>query len=215
MASGQGDHVRPANFETRIGSVTITIPSFETRTCNGKKFTTFCVAVVVEGSQDWTVYRRYSQFSALHNALPPQLREKLNLPKKRFKGNFKPVFLETRRAELEAYMMQLLSTPGLNEEDGDVGSFLGMDLHVMGGGNPVSGGKHPQNRDLTEFNWVHRTGGFGGSNMRTSRKGKSSPSTLDSHPETSSSTESRRLAKGGASSGGAAGGSSGGACVLL
>ena len=169
----------------RAADVSVSIPSYETRTGAGRgskeKFTTYCLAVLVGGSggeAEWTVFRRYSQFLALHKSLDADVREALHgtpLPPKRMNGNFNDTFLQQRRAALEAYVTGLLVVDDIFRRAPDVKSFLGMNLHLLNGGNGSASRLVGHNKKLTEFNWVHRTGGIPSSSLRSAAANRRGP----------------------------------------
>ena len=69
--------------------------------------------VVANGSDTWTVFRRYSSIKQFHTDLgriAPTLLEVLRFPKKKWFGNRTPHFVEKRRAQLEIYLQMLLSS---------------------------------------------------------------------------------------------------------
>ena len=155
-------------------NIVVTIPSMETRSGAGRdgkeKFTMYCVTVSIDGGKlgEWSVYRRYSQFLALHKSLNPDIRIDLKLPPKRIHGNFDRKFLAARKEALETYLTVLLAVENIFYEAPDVRSFLGMNLHMNAiTGRQNGGQRKPQNKNLTEFNWVHRTGGIPASALRS------------------------------------------------
>ena len=172
----------------KASDVSVSIDSFETRSGAGRnskeKFTTYCMAVVVSGecAGEWTVYRRYSQFVALHKTLDADIRESLKLPPKRISGNFKESFLEGRRIALQDYMMGLLAVDDVFGRSPDLKSFLGIKVYLLGSGGgagrqgqALPNGRVAQNKRLTEFNWVHRTGGVPPSALRGAAAADESP----------------------------------------
>lgn len=89
----------------------------------GKSYVNYTVHVcrtTSNGSRNWVVMRRYSDFHDLHM----QLRERfpsltwLNLPSKKTFGNFEEDFIEKRRNQLENYLQPLLETSLLSENSG-------------------------------------------------------------------------------------------------
>ena len=92
-------------------------------TYEGKSFVNYTVHVcrtTSNGSRNWVVMRRYSDYHDLHM----QLREKfpsllwLTLPAKKTFGNFEEEFIEKRRNLLEDYLQPLLDTNLLAENLG-------------------------------------------------------------------------------------------------
>lgn len=92
-------------------------------THEGKSYVNYTIHVcrtTSNGSRNWVVMRRYSDFHDLHM----QLREKfpsltwLNLPQKKTFGNFEEDFIEKRKNLLEDYIQPLLDTNLLAEHSG-------------------------------------------------------------------------------------------------
>ncbi|CAM9606506.1 unnamed protein product [Chrysoparadoxa australica] len=66
------------------------------------------------GAQTWTIYRRYSNFKALHTELRAQgLRAPL-LPPKRLIGSMEADFISQRRVDLESWLYQLVDYPHMD-----------------------------------------------------------------------------------------------------
>jgi len=108
----------------------VTIPTFQTQQSqNNEKFTTYSLCVITLDGDEWSVYRRYSQFLKLHNSLPDELRNEMPMPPKRFQGHLTDVFVTKRKQELQAYIHTLLAVDKNRLIGTDVGSFLGCDLH--------------------------------------------------------------------------------------
>jgi len=181
----------------------VTIPNYQTQHGrNNENFTTYSLYIITNDGDEWSVYRRYSQFLKLHMSLPESLRNEIPMPPKKYQGNLSDTFVTKRQKELEKYIQSLLALPKENLSSTDVGSFLGCDLHsrpqTKGSGSKPSALK---NKNMTEFNWVHRTGGMN----------KPSPNTgKDFGTRGGDQTSSKRSMT---SSGG--GGGDGGGCVLL
>jgi hypothetical protein len=140
----------------------VSIPDYQTQhNSENNKFTTYSI-VIVTTYGEWTVYRRYSQFLKLHNSLPEHIRNELPMPPKKFQGHLNDTFVRKRKNELEKYIQRLVSLSNLSGTD--VGSFLGCDLNAKPQTTAGIERQGLRNKNMTEFNWVHRTGGMG-SNM--------------------------------------------------
>ena len=99
----------------------VAIPHCQTqRAQDNEKFTTYSLLVTMTDGDEWSVYRRYSQFLKLHNSLPDGLRSTLNFPPKKFKGHLTETFVTKRKKGLETYIKELITK---NIEGTDVGSF--------------------------------------------------------------------------------------------
>uniref|UniRef100_T1ISA2 PX domain-containing protein n=1 Tax=Strigamia maritima TaxID=126957 RepID=T1ISA2_STRMM len=75
------------------------------------RFTAFKVNIIcLKTGRNWTVYRRYSDFSRLWNKLQKQFPcFQFDLPSKRWFGNnFDPVFLESRVSGLQIFINQIM-----------------------------------------------------------------------------------------------------------
>jgi hypothetical protein len=185
----------------------VTIPHYQTQTGrNNENFTTYSLYVITNDGDEWSVYRRYSQFLKLHMSLPEWLRNKLPMPPKKFQGHLSDSFVNKRQKDLEKYTQMLLALPKENLAGTDVGSFLGCDLHSRS--QTTGSGSRPsalKNKNMTEFNWVHRTGGM--NNLKTNSQNVNVGSSRDDQPSSK---------RGRTGSGGGNGGNGGGAgCVLL
>lgn len=88
----------------------VKISAYET--VHDKDNRSFCVFFVevrcnVATPSSWTVYRRYSQFRKLNDALRSEGYYVPVMPSKNLLSSFKPDFLKHRRAELEAWLQHL------------------------------------------------------------------------------------------------------------
>ena len=59
--------------------IRVSIPSYETESDHEGKFTLYCIDIETYSSQ-WTVKRRYRQFSSLHNELLSYFNQNIKLP---------------------------------------------------------------------------------------------------------------------------------------
>ncbi|XP_032233860.2 sorting nexin-13 isoform X2 [Nematostella vectensis] len=90
---------------------------------NGKTYAVYAISVfraTQEGTNSWTIYRRYSDFDDLHMHLKNKFGPLPNLllPGKRTFRNMDKDFLEKRRAALDSYIQTLLSTDFLDKYPG-------------------------------------------------------------------------------------------------
>ncbi|XP_067138596.1 serine/threonine-protein kinase Sgk2-like [Centruroides vittatus] len=81
-----------------------------------KKFTVYKVVVSMEGNT-WFIFRRYNEFSKLHDLLKKQYPNlHLKLPgKKRFGNNFSADFIKNRKQGLNDFIQRLVTDPLLLE----------------------------------------------------------------------------------------------------
>jgi len=81
-----------------------------------KSYTTYEIEVKSLSTINWIIYKRYSDFYALHQQLLKIAlgkRIELHLPQKRFLGLLASGFVETRRKELQEYLTQIIRTSAL------------------------------------------------------------------------------------------------------
>lgn len=95
-------------------AVTVAVPSVDTRDDGHGPYSSYQVSVRA-GTRRWTVWRRYREFRALHMALSEEFPNvKLpSMPPKKFLGTMAPEFVETRRAQLQAYARALVAIPAV------------------------------------------------------------------------------------------------------
>ena len=196
---------RSSGFDGNLKIATVTIPHYQTQhSPDNEKFTTYSLLIVTCDGDEWTVYRRYSQFLKLHNSLPDHIKTTLTLPGKKYNGHLHDTFVTKRMKGLELYTQLLIES---DIKGTDVGSFLGCDLHSR----PQTKGRKPsalKNKNMTEFNWVHRTGGMESNASPGGARNNASRSSTNGKQKSTNNTQ--KGAGGDARSGGGNGG-----CILL
>lgn len=84
--------------------------------CAQKAFTVFQFEVRAS-LDEWVLYKRYSEFDALHHTLAKMVPNLPPLPPKKLLGKRDPKFVLKRRGELQAYLSALLVHPQLLADD--------------------------------------------------------------------------------------------------
>ncbi len=88
---------------------------------------------VVTQSEQWSVYRRYSEFAELQAAMTKLLgTTKGLLPGKKLTGNLSPDLLEERRQGLEHFLQRLVTSTKDMAAAAPLLTFLDVDSHVRG-----------------------------------------------------------------------------------
>jgi len=152
------ERISSLSFENLV----VTIPTYKTQhAANNEKFTTYSLHIETIDGDDWTVFRRYSQFLKLHNSLPDDVRKAIPMPPKKYRDYLNDRFVLKRKEDLEKYIQNLLVQQKNILIGTDVGSFLGCDLNKKRGSTKPNGLSNSRKK-MTEFNWVHRTGGMAG-----------------------------------------------------
>lgn len=98
------------------------------------RFTLFKTEFAGRGGQNCVVYRRYSEFRTLYEALQKAFpREKFKFPKKRFVGsNFDQDFLRSRQLGLHEFIQKLLEDPKLSSSAVVMDFFFSTPRHGRG-----------------------------------------------------------------------------------
>ncbi|KAJ5076384.1 sorting nexin-29-related [Anaeramoeba ignava] len=106
-----------------LHKIRVSIPSHVQVTTRTRKYYAFELKIS-NGTEEWTLFRRYSQFFELNKEL------KINypyhdfaLPPKKFIGNKKANFVSQRRELLQEFIQNIIATPGL-EKDATLSLFL-------------------------------------------------------------------------------------------
>eukprot|EP00947_MAST-08B_sp_MAST-8B-sp1_P000238 g238.t1 len=191
MSSGRGQ--TPASEPEAKGAATagsgkkprrtvseITIAATETRH-DGRGGTFTVYQIVVKTPQlRWAVYRRYSQLARLHGAMvtdgygPALSALGASFPGKIWVGNMSASKVKRRAKDLAQYLQKLVKVEGILYNS-DVVSFFGM--------NTSRDSAERIDHSITEFGWVHRTGGLKRATTSSARNG------LDLSPQMSRSRD--------------------------
>lgn len=164
MESKQGAAATPpasAAAKPRRAVSEITIATTETRRDgSGNTFTVYQIVVKMANLR-WAVYRRYSQFERLHSALVAEgfggalAKGGVVFPGKYWVGSMNKGKVSKRSESLVRYLQMLVSVEEVLYQ-ADVATFFGINTTR----DSADGGDAAPDNSITEFGWVHRTGGL-------------------------------------------------------
>lgn len=124
MQSSQVPGLGVAKKKKPNRNIRLNVKDVRVRKTGGKSFAEYLMVVLyrLTGIKTkvtrWEVWRRYSEFSSVDQALRKQYGFNFNsikFPKKKLFGNLDPVFLRTRTVELNEYLQQVLTVYGVAE----------------------------------------------------------------------------------------------------
>ena len=132
------DESRMDNDQGQLDISAVTIPRFDTKSVDRKRYTSYSVAVKMTSGLEWTVERRYTQFYVLHKQLKAEFPvvKRLRFPRKKLFRSLASSTVQDRRIIFQGYITALLA---LRPRPMHLNYFLEIQSHVEAGGDGKDG----------------------------------------------------------------------------